>query len=117
MVSRIQHAVMAPIVARGSIYHPGPKVEALEEFRRELWMILQGQKEGYRQLHINYSGSKSHGTGMAADVDKIIEDALSMVRFKFPEEGGGRIGYVLQLSGPKAASPEQRAKVGVETDD
>ncbi len=110
MVSHTQRALTAPVVVGGWIYHPGPKAEALEEFRRELWMILQGQEEGYRQLHVQYSGSKSTGTGMAADVDEIIKDALSMVKFKFPETGGGRIGYQLQLSGPEAMSPEQRAK-------
>lgn len=116
-LSHTQQALMAPVVAYNILFHPGPKAEALKEFRRELWLILQGQKEGYRQLRIQHSSSVGYGTGMAADVDQIIEAALRMPMSAMPEKGGIRIGYRLQLSGPEAASPEQRAKMAEGVDD
>jgi len=110
MPTHTQHAIMARIVARDILFHPGPKDEALAEFTRQLWMLLQGKEEGYRQLHIQHNGAEGHGTGMAADVDKIIESALRMPATKMPETGGISIGYQLQLCGPEAAPPAQGAE-------
>jgi len=114
MTSPTQYAIIARVVASGRLFHPGPKAEALAEFTRQLWMILRGQEEGFRQLHIQYSGSKSHGTGMEEDTDYIIKDALAMARVKMPERGRVCIGYQLQLSGPEAAPPESKPELGGE---
>lgn len=110
--SHTQHALMAPVVAHGALPHSGPKAEALNEFTRQLWMILQSKKEGYRQLHVQCDGARGSGTGMAAEVDEIIASALRMPKTRMPETGPISIRYQLQLSGPEAASPEQRAKMG-----
>jgi hypothetical protein len=105
MVS-LQKRLTAPIVARGDLIHSGPKDAALNEFARQLWMILQSQSEGYRQLHVQYSGSNAHGTGMAADADRIVAYALRLVKMKWPEKGGGSISYQLQLSILEAETKE-----------
>lgn len=96
-ISDIQRCLTAPIVDSGRIEHPGPKAEALAHFAEELRAVVDAPPEGYRQLHVQCSSSKSHGTGMAVDTAQIVECALSMAASILPVAGPYRIRYDLQL--------------------
>ncbi len=96
-ISDTQRCLTAPIVDSDHIEHPGPRAEALAYCADELRAVVDAWPEGYRQLHVQWSSSKSHGYGMASDTEQIVKDALNMASSVLPGSGVVRIRYDLQL--------------------